>query len=74
MNERNHGIHHYHTAKFRSCTKADFESRGVEVNDEFEQIILKRFCPVILANESLYKIRHIYTEQKLRNSISIEIR
>ena len=74
MKERIEDLEISHKAKMRWCTNEDFESRGVEVNEEFAAVIAKRICPDIAKNETLYKVRNVYTNQHLRNSFSIEIR
>ena len=74
MSERRNGETLHHTAKFKHCTVEDFTSKGVKISEEMESIIAKRLCPDIMSNETMYKVKNIYTKQSLRNSISIEIR
>ena len=44
------------------------------MTEEFEKIISKRLCPDVAKNETLYKVRNVYSNPHSRNSFSIEIR
>jgi hypothetical protein len=59
MLERRYGVHQNHTAMFRHWTIDDYESRGMKIDDEFKEIIARRICPDIKANETLYKLRNV---------------
>ena len=39
---------------FRRCTREDFESRGVNVDKDFEKATNVRFCPEVPDDETYY--------------------
>jgi hypothetical protein len=75
MRERKHHGSQYHRKLMSKCHLEDFVERGIEFEDkESEMSRLVRFCPHIdTVEEPWYKVRNDYTNDKLRNSFSVEI-
>ena len=71
MSERSERNSFHHIAPMRFCEKQDFESVGAEVDKNLDHVMKRRLCPDISSNETMYKIRNIYTNHELRNDVSI---
>ena len=73
MRERENAVSRYYKRKMRYCTKEDYTSRGLKVDESFYKVVKNRICPDIDNSVNKYMIKNGYSNETLRNSFSIEV-